>query len=112
MDLKSRNFTYDNGSTLKEWIAKSNPTESQIKFVDSVYDMCERNYERGGDVIIECWLADRILEEFKTLKDVKEYCGLMVEQALNARWGEDSDPQLEAYEAHKDWGKGEGKFGD
>jgi len=111
MDMKSRNFTDDNGATLNRWIAKSNPTNEQIAFVDSVYDMCERNYERGGDSIVECWGADEIAKEFKTLKQVKEYCGAMVERALDARWGEDSDPQLEAYEAHKDWGKGEGEIG-
>lgn len=103
MNAKSQEFTNDNGSMLTAWILESKPSEAQIKFVDSVFLVCERNYERGGDNITECFTPQEILEEFTTLKEVKEYCGDMVEKALNAREGTDSDPQLLVYEMHQGW---------
>lgn len=70
-------------------------TEKQAKFVKRVKEIANRNYDAGGDVIIETMSDEDILREFKTLKQVKGYCGLWVEQNLNARCGEDSDPQVE-----------------
>jgi hypothetical protein len=55
--------------------------------------------------IDECFSDDELFEDL--LKDCKtpeeavkaayEFEGLKLEQALNARWGEDDDPQLIAY---------------
>lgn len=77
----------------KEWLKKATP--EQIEFVDSVYALCEKNYEAGGDTVAECMEPNEVLEQFKTLDDVREFCGLEVEQAANCRWGEDTDPELE-----------------
>ena len=76
----------------KDWQATATPAD--LEFVDQVYEMCDRNYGAGGDLIIECYGPKDVLDEFKTLDDVRRVCGLHVEQALNARWGEDSDPEL------------------
>lgn len=69
-------------------------TAEQIKFVDAVFELCERNYDNGGDTIVECWEPSEILAEFSTLNDVKQFVGLQVENATNKRWGEDSDFEL------------------
>jgi len=56
----------------------------------------------------ECWddveIAEILEEEgITTLKGAiewaRDYEGLRTEQALNARWGEDDDPQLLAWQA-------------
>lgn len=70
-------------------------TKEQETFVAKVKKVAAKNYDAGGDVIIETMEDEDILREFKTLKDAKEYCGIWVDQNLNARWGEDSDPQVE-----------------
>lgn len=75
----------------------------QIAFVDQVFAMCEENYERGGDTIVECLTPSEILAEFTTLTEAKRYCGMHLEQGLEARWGEESDPQLARWNAHKEW---------
>lgn len=85
----------------KTWLATA--TEAQIEFVDSVFEVCERNYSRGGDVVVECYTPEEILDEFKTLNDVREFCGLKLEQAANCRWGEDTDPEVERLDAFKEW---------
>jgi hypothetical protein len=87
----------------KKWL-KTAPAD-QVEFVDSVYAMCEEHYEAGGDGIVECWEPGEIVDAFKTLDDVRSMCGLTVEQALNARWGEDDDPELKTSENFKDWKK-------
>lgn len=66
----------------------------ELAFVDAVYDLCEKKYDCGGDVVIECYEPREVLEHFKTLEDVRRHCGLVAEQACNCRWGEDSDPEL------------------
>jgi hypothetical protein len=76
----------------KNWYATATP--EQIEFVDQVYVICEENYEKGGDRIVECYGPEEIIEDFKTITEVREHCNLMVEQELNARWGEDNDPEL------------------
>lgn len=78
-------------------------TQEQIDFVDSVYHLCETNYERGGDTIVETFEPQEICDEFKTLKEVKEHCKMVVENALNKRCGEDDDPELSRYEASQEW---------
>lgn len=77
----------------KKW--QSEATPEQIAFVDSVYALAEKNYDSGGDTIVEAMEPQEIVAEFKTLNDAKSYVGLRIEQELNARWGEDTDPQLE-----------------
>lgn len=88
----------------KKWLEQADP--KVIEFVDSVYHECEQNYEAGGDTIVECFEPNEIVEEFKTLNEMRKYCGLKVEQALNSRWGEDSDPEVARYKKFKKWNKG------
>lgn len=80
----------------KTWLATATP--EQIEFVDTVYATAEEHYEEGGDRIVECWDPANVLEYFKDIKEVQEFCGLAVEQELNCRWGEDSDPELKRME--------------
>jgi len=63
-------------------------------FPSQVRELAQLNYEAGGSYIIECFTDEEILEEFKTLDDVKTYCKLKCEQATNCRWGEDDDPEV------------------
>ena len=69
-------------------------SKKDIDFVDRVYALCEKNYENGGSTIVECFEPAEVVETFETIKSVKEYCGLRVENAKNYRWGEDTDPEL------------------
>jgi hypothetical protein len=69
-------------------------TKKDIDFVDRVYAICEKHYESGGSTIVECFEPAEVLEHFKTIKAVKEYCRLRVENATNYRWGEDTDPEI------------------
>lgn len=78
----------------KEYMAEKGYSPEKIAFVNSVYELCERNYDKGGDIIIECWEPAEILDSFLTLDAVREHCGIMVDKALDARWGEDTDPEL------------------
>ena len=80
----------------KTWLAAATP--EQIEFVDTVYATCEEHYEHGGDRVVECWDPTNISEFFKDIKHVQRFCGLAVEQELNCRWGEDSDPELNRME--------------
>jgi len=89
----------------RDWLASATP--EQIAFVDSVYKMCEDHYEDGGDIIVECFDPEEIVAEFTSLADVRSFIGLKVEQALNARWGEDTDPQLETMKRYEQWMKDE-----
>lgn len=75
----------------------------QIAFVDAVYALCEEHYDAGGDTIVECFTPVEILAEFDHIDQVKPYCGLKVEQALNARWGEDDDPEVGQAERFDEW---------
>jgi len=84
-----------------DWLKTATP--DQIQFVDAVFDMCERHYSDGGDVVVETMDPAEIVKEFKTLDDVRSYCGLWVEQNLNARWGEDTDPQLDMARGFDKW---------
>jgi hypothetical protein len=85
----------------KTWLATA--AVPQIAFVDAVYAMCEEHYGEGGDSVVECLSPGEILAEFTTLEDVKRYCGLLVEQALNTRWGEDNDPEIARAERFREW---------
>jgi hypothetical protein len=88
-------------SCYKNWQVIATPV--QREFVDAVYAMCEEHYDAGGDTIVECFAPDEIIEEFTSLNDVKQYCGLQIEQALNTRWGEDDDPEVKRSERFKEW---------
>jgi hypothetical protein len=77
-------------------------SKEKIEFVDQVYSLCEKNYENGGDIVVESFTPPEILDEFKTLKDVKKFCGVKIEHALNFRLGEDDDPQLKDYDNFKE----------
>jgi hypothetical protein len=72
-------------------------------FANHVYRMCQENYENGGDIICESFTAEDICEQFGDLQDVKNYISLRLERALNNRWGEDNDPQLEQYRKAQEW---------
>lgn len=84
-----------------KWRESAN--EKDLRFVDSVYAICEKNYGGGGDEIVEVYAPAEILAEFKTLKEAKDYCGLRVGAALECRWGEDSDPELARWNRFKNW---------
>ena len=64
------------------WVATAQPKE--IELVDAVYLECERNYESGGDVVVECYEPTRILECFKSVEDAKRYCGCYEEMRQDA----------------------------
>ena len=64
------------------------------KFVDDVYAVCERNYDAGGDIVVECFDPARIVEEFNTLADVEKYIEVRLSRALDCREGNDNDPEL------------------
>jgi len=70
-------------------------------FVKEVFDLCDKYYEFGGDIIVECWTEEQVRSEFKNIQEVKDYIAL--EQKLNCRWGEDNDPQLEEYRKAMEW---------
>lgn len=85
----------------KPWLETATP--EQVAHVDAVYVLCERNYENGGDVVVEAMGPEEILEDIKTLDDAKVLCGLVVEQALNARWGADDDSELNLADRYGKW---------
>jgi hypothetical protein len=76
-----------------QWVAKATPED--VEFVDAVYAECEDHYSEGGDVVVETHTPQEVLEVFKNGPvDVRAYCKRHLEQALNARLGEDNDPEL------------------
>lgn len=87
MSLKSYNLR----NIYRDWVAKACPV--QVAFVDEAYALCESRYEEGGDRIVECWSPEEIVKTFRGMEDIRKYLGLVTEQALNTRWGEDDDPQ-------------------
>ena len=87
-----------------EWLEGITP--ERLIFVDRAFAVAEKNYTNGGDVIVECFGYVELEKSFETIADVQEFCGLKLEQALNARWGSDDDPQLadmRRFEASGDW---------
>ena len=88
-------------SIYKRWLATATP--EQVQFVDSVYALCEKHYSAGGDTVVECLSPQEVLDEFTDLDSVRSYCGLMVEQATNTRWGEDTDQELARMRAFEGW---------
>tara|TARA_R110000824_G_scaffold121893_3_gene278355 strand:- start:17506 stop:17820 length:315 start_codon:yes stop_codon:yes gene_type:complete len=90
-------------SYYKDWLKSA--TVENILHVDKVYLLCEKNYSGGGDQVIECMNPAEVLEELPTLKEVKEYCGIRVDAAMNARFGDHDDSELKYAENHKNWKK-------
>lgn len=78
-------------------------TQAEVDFVDQVFHLCEQNYDRGGDIVVETLSPDDVLEMFSDLSQVKEHCGIVLEEALNCRLGSDDDPQLLAYRRYEGW---------
>lgn len=78
-------------------------TEEQNNLAKAIRKMCELNYSRGGDEIVECFTDEEIVERFTSLEEAKRYCGRMIEAASNARWGEDTDPELARSKAFEEW---------
>jgi len=80
-------------------------TPADLAFADRVFAMCEKHYEAGGDRIVECFSVRDVVELFgdHDLKAVVDYCGLVRSRALDARWGEDNDPQVEDMRKHDEW---------
>ena len=68
---------------LKAWFANS--TAVKLAFVDEAYLVCEQNYESGGDRVAECYYPADVEARFKTIQDVQDFCGLVVDQAANCR---------------------------
>ena len=85
----------------KEW--QKTATAENILYVDKVYLLCEKNYGGGGDQVIECMSPAEVLEDLPTLKEVKEYCGIRVDMALDRRFGDDDDSELRYAENYKNW---------
>lgn len=91
-------------NTLKlyaDWVNRS--SAEVVAFVDSVYALCEEHYAAGGDVVVECMSPTEICGEFKSLRDVRKYCGLRVSREADCRWGEDSDPEVARLRAFDEW---------
>ena len=72
----------------------SNATPDQITKVDEIYLACEQHYQQGGDAVVECMGPEEVLKHLGSVEDARRYCNLGTENAQNARWGEDSDPEL------------------
>jgi hypothetical protein len=77
-------YSYFRDPDLKAWFA--NATPEKLAFVDEAYHICEQNYESGGDRVVECYYPADVEECFKTIQDVQNFCGLVVDQAANCRF--------------------------
>jgi hypothetical protein len=54
-------------------------------FCRKVQNWASENYERGGDVIVECFEDDEIMSRFESLDDVKRFCKLRKEREDDVR---------------------------
>ncbi|MDP8268228.1 MAG: hypothetical protein P9L97_05815 [Candidatus Tenebribacter davisii] len=76
------------------------------EIIQQCKDFAEKNYNKGYDSIVECsdssdWedlYADNGGSLPKMMKSMKESADVWIEQNLNARWGEDSDPELTMFD--------------
>ena len=66
----------------------------KLRLVDDVYFVCERNYDAGGDLVVECFEPRTILANFENLADVKSYIEVRLSRALDCREGNDNDPEM------------------
>ena len=69
-------------------------TEKTKNLVEAIKADCEKNYEAGGDTIVECYSDEDIAREFSSVEEAREFCGLVTDKAADCRWGEDSDPEV------------------
>lgn len=76
----------------KNWLATATP--AQVELADEIYAACEEHYEAGGDVVVECMSPADLLGQFQSVNDARDFCRLKIDQAKDARWGEDSDTEL------------------
>lgn len=84
-----------------KWISAA--TLEQIAHVDAIFKVCEDNYDAGGDVVVESFSPEDVLAEFVSVDDAKAYCGIRIEASLNARWGDDDDPELARAARFDEW---------
>jgi hypothetical protein len=100
-EFKSANLRH----TYHDWAATADPAAAA--WVDQVYALCEDHYTHGGDVIVECYAPADVLQKFVMgdVKAVREFCGMRLEAAADARWGEDGDPELRRLDefGHGEW---------
>ena len=68
-------YSYFPDPDLKAWFEYATP--EKLAFVDEAYHICEQNFEAGGDRVVECYYPAHIERRFKTIKDVKDFCGLV-----------------------------------
>ena len=73
-------------------------TDAQRAHVERVERFAIEHYENGGDVIVECMGPAEILAKFPTMESVQNFILAKLEQALNCREGNDTDPELVRYE--------------
>lgn len=85
----------------EKWLKTATP--EQVAHVDAIYHECERHYNDGGHWVVETYTPEEILADFSSMDDAIEYCGLKVNQALDARWGEDSDEELACSKRYELW---------
>ena len=69
-------------------------TTAQYELADEILTFCHTNYGNGGDIIVECYEFEEILDSFKTLEDVKTFIDTQLDREKDCRWGEDNDPEL------------------
>ena len=80
--------------THKKWVQGQWNSPEIVNFVDRIYKMCEDQYDEGGEYVVECFTPREIIERFRTQSQVREYCKLAREQALNARFGDENEHWL------------------
>jgi hypothetical protein len=77
----------------KKWLATA--TVDEIEKVDAIYAACEQHYEQGGHWVVETHEPADILK-LGSVEAARQLANLKTDLAKDARWGEDSDPELSA----------------
>jgi hypothetical protein len=95
-DLKSHSLQHVYTSWVDEMLQANRLMA--LQFVDSVYELCERHYDKGGDTVVETMTPEEVHAGFNSLKDVHEYSGLMVDKSNNCRYGDTDDDIKEVWE--------------
>jgi|TARA_R110000851_G_scaffold59568_2_gene137856 hypothetical protein len=70
--------------------------------IGAVRDWAAANREIGGDLVLES-LSDGNILYLGSLTKVIMWVEMELERALNARWGEDEDPELLRYQDFQEW---------
>ena len=55
-------------------------TQDKIKLIEEIKELALVNYDKGGDMIIECLGDSEILEYMSSIKEAKEFMALKYEQ--------------------------------